>query len=57
MECMRVGEGVDVGSCGSVGDPMDCCGGEGAAKNVAPLSGGPFLTLERELMGAESGIP
>ena len=31
-------------------------GGRGAAKNVAPLSGGLLLTLERELMGAESGF-
>ena len=32
-------------------------GGRGAAKNAAPLSGGPLLTLERELVSAESGFP
>ena len=57
MECERVGRGVNAGSCGGVCDAMECCGGGGAAKNVAPLSGGPLLTLERELVGAESGFP
>ena len=36
---------------------MECCGGGGAAKNVAPLSSGLLLTLERELVSAESGFP
>ena len=57
MECERVGGGVDAGSCGGVFDPMERCGGGGAAKNVAPLSGGPLLMLKHELMGAESGFP
>ena len=45
---------MNAGSCGGVCDAMECCGGGGTAKNVAPLSGGPLLTLERELVGAES---
>ena len=57
MECERVRGGVDARSCGGVCDPMECCGGGDAAKNVAPLSGGPLLRLKRELMGAESGFP
>ena len=48
---------MNSGSCGGVCDAMECCGGGGAAKNVAPLSGGPLLTLERELVGTESGFP
>ena len=44
-------------SCGGVYDDMECCGGGGASKNVAPLSGGPLLTLERELVGAEISFP
>ena len=57
MECERVGRGVNAGSCGGVCDAMECFGGRGAAKNVSPLSGGPLLTLERELVGVESGFP
>ena len=48
---------MNAGSCGGVCDNMECCDGGGAAKNVAPLSGGPLLTLEHELVGAESGFP
>ena len=48
---------MDAGSCGGVCDAMYHCGGGGAAKNIAPLSGGLLLTLERELVGAESGFP
>ena len=57
MECERVRRGVNAGSCSGVCDAMECCGGGGADKNVAPLSGGPLLTLERELVGTESGFP
>ena len=57
MEYEHLGGGVDAGSCCGVCVPMERCGGGGAAKNVAPLSGGSLLTLERELMGAESGFP
>ena len=56
MECERVGRGVSAGTCGGVCDAMERCGGGGAAKNVAPLSGGPLLTLERELVSAEIGL-
>ena len=34
-----------------------CGGSGGAAENVAPLSGGLLLTLERELVSAECGFP
>ena len=47
---------MDAGLCGSVGDPVDRCGGGGAAENVALISGGPLLTLERELVSAEIGL-
>ena len=57
MECERVGRGVNAGSCGGVYDSMECCGCGGSAKNVAPLSSGSLLTLERELVGAESYFP
>ena len=36
---------------------MERGGGGGAAENVAPISGGPLLTLERDLVSAESGFP
>ena len=48
---------MDAGPCGGVRDVMERCGGGGAAKNVAPLSGGLLLKLERELVGAESTFP
>ena len=48
---------MNAGSCGGVCDAMECCVGRGAAKNVAPISGGLLLTLERELVGVESGFP
>ena len=57
MECKCVGRGVDTRSCGGVGDAVERSGGGGAAENVAPLSGGPLLTLERELVSAESAFP
>ena len=57
MEYERVRRGVNAGLCGVVCDAVERCGGGGAAKNVAPLSGGPLLTLERELVGTESGFP
>ena len=44
-------------SCGGVCDAVERGGGGGATKNVAPLSGGPLLTLERELVSVESGFP
>ena len=44
-------------SCGGVGDSVERGGGRGAAENIAPLSGGPLLTLERELVSVESGFP
>ena len=36
---------------------MDGGGICSAVKDVAPLSGGPLLTLESELVSAESGFP
>ena len=48
---------MNAGSCGGVCDAMERYGGGGAAENVAPLSGGLLLTLELELVGAESGFP
>ena len=56
MECECVGRGVGTGSCGGVGDSVECGGGRGAAEYIALLSGGPLLTLERELVRAESGF-
>ena len=47
---------MNTGSCGGVCDAMERGGGGGPTKNVAPLSGGPLLTLERELVRAESGF-
>ena len=57
MECECVRRGVNTGSCGGVGDAVERGGGGGAAENVALLSGGPLLTLESELVSAESGFP
>ena len=57
MECKCVERGVDTGSCSGVGDAVECGGGGGAVENVAPLSGGPLLALERDLVSAESGFP
>ena len=57
MECECVGRGVNTGLCGGVCDAVERGGGIGAAENVALLSGGPLLTLERELVGSESGFP
>ena len=48
---------MNTGSCGCVYDAVERGGGGGAAENVAPLSGGPLLTLERELVSAESVFP
>ena len=48
---------MGTGSCGGVGDATEWGGGLGAAKNIDPLSSGPLLTLERELVQAESGFP
>ena len=45
------------GLCRSVCDAVERGGGGGATKNVTPLSGGPLLTLERELVSAEIGLP
>ena len=56
MKCKYVGRGVNIGSCGGVCDSVERVGGGGATENVAPLSSGPFLTLERELVSAESGF-
>ena len=36
---------------------MERGGGGGATENVASLSGGPLLTLDHELVSAESGFP
>ena len=57
MVCMHVGGGVEARSCGIVGDPMDRCGRGVAAENVAAVSGGSLLALERELVCAECGFP
>ena len=57
MECKCVGIGVNTGSCGGVGDAVERGGGGGVTKNVAPLSVGLLLMLERELVSAESGFP
>ena len=57
MEYECVGRGVNTGFCGGVCDAMERGGGGGATKNVAPLSGGPLLTLECDLVSAESGFP
>ena len=48
---------MNTGSCGGVCDAVERGGGGGATKNVALISGGPFLTLERELVSAESVFP
>ena len=48
---------MNTGSCGCVCDAVERGGGGGATKNVAPLSGGPLLTLKRELVIAERGFP
>ena len=53
MECKCVGRGVNTGLCGGVCDAVERGGGGGAAEIVAPLSGSPLLTLERELVSAE----
>ena len=46
------GPGIFIGSAYDMGVPLGfSCGG------VAPLSGGPLLTLERELVSMESGFP
>ena len=47
---------MNTGSCGGICDAVECGGGGGTAENVAPLSGGPLLTLERELVSAEIGL-
>ena len=57
MEFKCVGRGVNTGSCGGVCDTVERSGGGGATENVAVLSGGPLLTLERELVSEESGFP
>ena len=57
MECECIGRGVNTGSCGGVGDAVERGDGGGASENVALLSGGPLLTLERELVSAENGFP
>ena len=56
MECECVGRGVNTGSFIGVCDAMERGGGGGATENVAPVSGGPLLTLKRELVSAESGF-
>ena len=57
MVCMRVWGGVEARSCGIVCDSMDCCGGGGAAENVAAVAGGSLFALERELVVTECGFP
>ena len=48
---------MNTGSCSGVCDAVERGVSGGAAENVAPLSGGPLLTLECELVSAESGFP
>ena len=57
MKCECVGRGVKTRSCCGVCDAVERGGGGGATENVTPLSGGPLLTLESELVSAESGFP
>ena len=48
---------MNTGLYGGICDAVERGGGGGATKNVAPLSGGPLLTLERELVSSKSGFP
>ena len=48
---------MEAWSCVIVGDPMDRCGGGGAAEDVAAMAGGLLFALERELMVTECGFP
>ena len=50
MECERVGRGKGTWIYGGGNDAMDGGGGCSTVKDVAPLSCGSLLTLERELV-------
>ena len=57
MECKRGRQGKGTWLRGGGGDAVDGGGGDSAAEDVAPLSCRSLLTLKRELVCAESGIP